>query len=151
MKKLLIRATIIGILIAISGSIFYTIFTEADGYNKSSQQYVEREISTLAKNKWDSELLEPLAHPEMLQNITMAQWQKFANYYWQKLGDLQALGHCEGKSKTLHLSGEKLITAHYNCQASFDNGEAEIKTSIKLDDGEWKFLRIKVNSPVLMQ
>ena len=154
MKKFL---SIVGglflVLILIAAGLFSYAAYQGRGLDASSKAYVEENLPAIVST-WSKDELVKRSSPQ-LQKIIDEKPQQLDQLFQKlsKLGAMESFGEVKGGSNVMYnVQGGKFTTAAYVATAKFANGEGRISVRlIQSPSGQWQFLLLNVNSPVMLQ
>ena len=145
--------TVVGLsfaaLLVIGIITFGIIAYQGSGLDEESEKYVN-EVTPIILSSLDRKTLFMYADQDLINSAKPEEFDKIFNMFKQP-GSLQDYKGCNGQANINFNGTTKTITAYYEANASFDNGNAIIKvTTIKRDD-QWKIIGFHINSPGFIQ
>jgi hypothetical protein len=140
------------VLVGLVGLVGYGAY-QGRGLDASSKAYVEANVPPIIST-WSKEELLKRSSPRLLSIINEKPEmldQLFAKL--SKLGAMQSFGDVKGDTNiSITQQNGKVVTATYVGAAKFANGDAQINVRlIQSPSGEWQFLLLNVNSPIMLQ
>jgi len=145
--------TIVGLSFAallIIGVIFFSIVAyQGSELDDESEAYIN-EVTPLILSDMKKDTLFKYADQELINSASPEEFEKIFSMF-NKLGSLQSYNGCSGQASININGSNKSITAYYEANATFDNGEAIVKvTTIKRNES-WKIIGFHINSPYFIQ
>ena len=121
--------------------------------DETSRAFVEQGLPKLAQERWYGPHMRPLAHSKFMDAVSMEEWHNLSTYYYKHLGDLKEFGDCDGQAMLNYNNGERLLSADYTCDATFQKGTAmiEVKLLPETNDTDWKIIHLNVKSEAFMR
>lgn len=137
---------VIGAALLAFGYVAYT----GSRLDASSKAYVDEAIQPIVST-WSTEELLKRASTQLRQAGTDEQFELLFKKM-SALGKLQSYEGSKGSSNvTITTQNGKVISASYVADATFENGKASIDIQLIQQDGVWKILGFRVNSPLFLK
>lgn len=150
MKKFFVILGFVFLCIIVAGIIGFCIAAyHGTKLDKSSKAYVD-EVTPLIISTWNSDELFNRASPELLKVAPREKLDAFFKVFAEKLGPLKEYKDSKGSSFMRITPSGKVVTASYLVEATFTQGDAQIRVSIIQHDEKWQFLEFFVDSDALM-
>lgn len=146
-----IAIAVIAVLIlgGMLGMQYMNVSEEVESLNSDSETFVRELIPELVAGGWDQSVVFPVAHRNFTSQVNPADWQKIATIYTNSFGALNELGPCEGDANLHEGPQGRYSTANYSCEAFFEKDGGVIEIGVGQEEGVWKLMSIRINSPAL--
>lgn len=140
------------LLVAVAAAFIGYAAYSGSGLDSSSKAFVDTSLPAIAAAWSPDDTLRRAAreskgvanaHPKRLRQL------------FKKLSALGRLRHYEGAKGEANIFYDattgKSVTAAYTAEAAFEHGQAHFLVRLVQHDGQWQYLRFKLNSPLFLQ
>ena len=149
MKKTFMVIGIIAVLVAAIGAGFVGVAAyKGRALDRSSKAYVDAALPKIVSS-WSKVELTNRMYPPMRGTVDPVQLSLVFDRY-RLLGALKSIEGAKGEALiTYNTKNGKEIVANYMAKASFENGPADIKISLRQANGKWWITGLHVVSGAL--
>src|SRR5437868_13546263 len=135
------------LLVGMGGCLVY----KGTQLDKSSKEFVTESLPLIVK-EWNKDELISRSSPQLLKVIEKDDALDKLFGKLKQLGKMRFLSEPEGHANMTMTTGDgKVISAHYVAKAEYENGNAEIKIDVIQVNGDWKYLKFYVESPIFLK
>jgi len=144
-----IGAIVLVLLLVVGGFIGYTAYI-GNGLDKSSKEYVDDAIPAIVTAWSPDQLLK--RESKAFQKATPDEQMVKLFEVFRKLGALKSYQGNKGEANISYTpENGKVVTATYVGSATFEKGDAQIRMVLTQENGAWKILGFRVDSPVFLK
>jgi hypothetical protein len=134
------------IVILLVGGLVGVVAYRGSALDKEGNAYVDQAVVDVSKN-WDSRELLRRASPEYLSRTSPEQLAAlFQNF--EKLGHLVHYDGALGQTTMSFFSRDSGLRAHYEANATFENGRARFRIDLSKHDERWMIDGFFVDRPI---